>query len=78
MNKKFSKEIVLLIQTVIITIFGLINMFLDIDYLKVNVFYHNDLVIANLVALYCFLIYYYNMRKEIKKQKADLKRFGLV
>ena len=78
MNKKFSKEIVLLIQTVIITIFGLINMFLDIDYLKVNVFYHNDLVIANLVVLYCFLIYYYNMRKEIKKQKADLKRFGLV
>ena len=78
MNKKFTKEIVLLIQIIIITIFGLINMFLDIDYLKVNVFYHNDLVIANLVVLYCFLIYYYNMRKEIKKQKADLKRFGLV
>ena len=84
MKKNFSKEIVLLIQALFIAIFGWTNIFLDNDYLKFNTFYQNVLGISNLVILYCFLIYYYKVSSEIKRQKAenkkleDLKRFGLV
>ncbi len=77
-------ELKVIIKTMYIDFIGLINIFLDNDYLKFNTIYDYVLGISNLVILYCFLIYYYKASSEIKRQKAenkkleDLKRFGLV